>query len=77
MKPTILTGEFSVLYTNLGTFAPQRVRKYIPFAERVAYSESGRAKHRASPRRGLGQWVRSVLREAGEYMVGAFLILAD
>lgn len=74
---TILTGEFQAFYSSLGVFRPARAPKFIPYAERIAYTEEGRAKHRATVRRNPLKWVRSALREIGESLVGAFLVLED
>lgn len=73
----VLTGEFQAFYTSLGKFTPQRARPFVPYAERVAYSESGKARHRVSVRRSPLRWVSSTLREIGESLIGAFLTPAD
>lgn len=65
-----IAGEAIDHYTSLGVFTPKRARTFVPYAERVAYAGSGR--HHASRTRRPFAWLRSLLRDLGDVVLGSF-----
>lgn len=70
-----VSGEVVQIFSDLGEFVGQRAEKFVPYARRVAYAGSGR--HHASRSRRPGAWLRSVLRDAGDWAFGSFRFLTD
>jgi hypothetical protein len=54
------------------TFNGARARRFVPYAERLAYAGNGR--HHASARRAPGKWALSMLREIGDRLFGALAV---
>lgn len=62
-------------FTDLGPYKPARRRAFTPYAERVAYAGKGR--HYVKPTRSPLRWVRSALREAGDFIAVAWRPIAQ
>lgn len=65
-----VTGEVVQAFTDLGGFVGRRAEKFVPYARRVSYAGKGR--HHASRSRRPVAWVRSLLRDLGDSLIGAF-----
>jgi hypothetical protein len=69
-----VSGEVLQVFTDLGEFVSERAEKFVPYARRVAYAGKGR--HHASRTRRPGAWIRSKLRDAGDWAFGSFRFLS-
>ena len=56
------------VYTDLGPFKPNRLPAVTPFARRVEHA----AAHAPRLRKSFTKWAKSMAREAGDFLVGAF-----
>lgn len=74
MKQTwnTITAEFVLHYSILGAYAAPRARKWVPYAERVAYAGNGR--HHATRETRTLAWAVSRLRDLGDSLFGAFVM---
>jgi hypothetical protein len=65
-----LAQRAPIVYTSLGEFVPKRRN---PIGQVYARRIEHVAKHLPRPKRGsFTKWAHSVLRDAGEFLVGAF-----
>jgi hypothetical protein len=56
-------------FSALGSYTPPRAKLFVPISERLEH----KARHGVKPRHGIRRWARSVLREAGDFLFGAFM----
>lgn len=62
-------------FTELGPFVGPRAPKFIPYAERQRYAGKGR--HYVKPTRSPLRWLRSALREVGDFIAVAWRPIAQ